>query len=172
MTVVPFPAAYRAQALAALPPLSPDQSVAGLMESELFMVWAVRQWVVAIHQDEPPVARLEEGFRLAGLIDDLPAFHAAISFVSLHAATQLDVRCPQCKGLGAGERLLMELARGALHGDPRALSLALAIVIDPRAVPAAHEALTWWAAVMERAGYALPRRAGGVTVPAPVTWLN
>jgi len=109
--------------------------VAALPDVERFVVWAARVWIDAHCRGAIPCPRLQNMFRHMRLQNSLGPFYALFSLIVSEATRELDVRCPECRKLGADEKALLTLFAALQQG---ALSVAEIILEDwlPSAVAA------------------------------------
>jgi hypothetical protein len=142
----------------ALPPLTTDGQVQGLTAAEMLALATLRMWAAPHRRPNQRHPDWRQGPQAAGLEDDAAdAFDVLMRLVVRAAHRQLDVRCPQCPGLGADEVAFIEMLRAA-QAHPRAADPGLAAWLPPPAVRAARPFLAQFAAAMAARDLWLPER--------------
>ena len=85
-----------------------------------FLLWALRIWVVAHHQQRSPLAVLERAFRFLGSEEGAPLLNRLMMALGAAARRQVDVRPPCHIEISADERRLLDIVRMAQSAAPDA----------------------------------------------------
>ena len=85
-----------------------------------FLLWALRIWVVAHHQQRSPLAVLERAFRFLGSEEGAPLLNRLMMALGAAARRQVDVRPPCHIEISADERRLLDIVRMAQSATPDA----------------------------------------------------
>jgi hypothetical protein len=93
-----------------------------------FLLWSVRIWVAAYHQQRSPMPALERAFVFLGSPAGASLLDRAMTALGEAGRRQIDVRPPCYRALSEDERRILDIATLAQRGDadaPRFLLLSL-----------------------------------------------
>ena len=78
-------------------------SVNDMCTPEHFLLISVRHWVNSVKQKHSPIPRLARAFNIAQISAGLRPLDAFMLLTATTAIRALDIRCPKCASIGAGE---------------------------------------------------------------------
>lgn len=88
-----------------------DQRVTTLDRGGQFLVWSMRNWVLAIQNRQCPPNAIGPAFAKWGMIGALPHFHMAMMILSKEGANTLQFSPPACLQISDDEAMMLALFR-------------------------------------------------------------
>ena len=104
-----------------------------LTTSEMLVVWATRYWVHCFKGKTDPGPLLNEGFAAANAFGAVAALDQILTLTLSGAKSSRDVRCIGCKGVGDGERDILDAVALAQMNRIIELGCALDTWLHPTA---------------------------------------
>lgn len=125
---------------------------------ETVLVWGIRQWVSAHKAKESGHKAIEAQFDDHGARDAAASLDAILRMTAACATRSLDVRCPRCPGLSDDEMRIVAAIGLMQWNEPTIAFELFSSWLPPTGVRMALHMAQGAAAVLTRAGYALPLR--------------
>lgn len=88
-----------------------DQRVTTLDRGGQFLVWSMRNWVLAVHNRQCPPNAINPAFAKWGMIGALPHFHMAMMLLSKEGANSLQFSPVSCMQISDDEAMILALFR-------------------------------------------------------------
>ena len=88
-----------------------DQRVTTLDRGGQFLVWSMRNWVLAIQNRQCPPNAIGPAFAKWGMICALPHFHMAMMILSKEGLETLQFSAPSCLQISDDEAMILALFR-------------------------------------------------------------
>lgn len=120
------------------------------------LLWAMRAWVVCVRARALPALPVLDAFRRMGVPSAAALLDEALVAVARPALRPLSVHCPCCPDISGDERLLLDVAAAAQHGDREVGLSLLADLLDPTSARRALDSFTAFGSVVALAGLLLP----------------
>ena len=121
-----------------------DRPVASLAPDRLFLVRAMRVWVLAAHRGRCPCHTLAAWFADADMVDAMPHFRMMMAALHRDARERLVFGMPDRPAVTEDEAVLLALV--AQHGEGRTSRDAVAALVKPDAAAILSRALSGVAA--------------------------
>lgn len=88
-----------------------DQRVTTLDRGGQFLVWSMRNWVLAVQNRQCPPNAIGSAFAKWGMIGALPHFHMAMMILSKEGLETLQFSPPACMQISDDEAMMLALFR-------------------------------------------------------------
>ncbi len=128
---------------------------------EQFLLWAIRNWVLAFVQRSDRHSMLHKGFRLAGIEEAYVAIDELLTIVSSSATTRIEVRCPHNPGVSNDEQVFIGMIAALQRSDCDGSAELLAFWLAPAGVRLAQPPARKLADLMALGGLSLRLRTFG-----------
>ena len=106
-----------------------DQRVTTLDRGGQFLVWSMRNWVLAIHNRQCPPNAIGPAFAKWGMIGALPHFHLAMMILSKDGLSQLQFAPVDCLQVSDDEAMLLSLFRSLRDDRPEQVSAMIDLLV-------------------------------------------
>lgn len=106
-----------------------DQRMTTLDRGGQFLVWSMRNWVLAIQNRQCPPNAIGPAFAKWGLITALPHFHLAMMILSKDGLNQLQFSPVGCVQVSDDEAMLLALFRSLRDDRPDQVSAMIDLLV-------------------------------------------
>jgi hypothetical protein len=96
-----------------------------------FLLWAIRIWVVAYHQQRSPMAVLDRAFGFLGLQRGAELINRTMMALGAAGRRQIDIHPPCYTGLSDDERRILRMVGLAQHGEGTDFRFILLSLVEP-----------------------------------------
>ena len=106
-----------------------DQRVNTLDRGGQFLIWSMRNWVLAIQNRQCPPNAIGPAFAKWGMIGALPHFHMTMMILSKEALETLEFSPPACLQISDDEAMMLSLFRSLRDDQPDQVRAMTALLV-------------------------------------------
>ena len=106
-----------------------DQRIMSLDRGGQFLVWSMRNWVLAIQNRQCPPNAIGPAFAKWGMIGALPHFHLVMMILCKDGLNQLQFAPADCLQVSDDEAMLLSLFRSLRDDQPEQVSAMIDLLV-------------------------------------------